>query len=186
MSVSRIASRYAKSLIDLAIEQDKLEQSKEDISAFQKATENRDLYLLLKSPIINTSKKKQVLKALFDEHFGELSMSFFNIILNKKREALLPEIAEEFIRQYKAFKQISTVHLTTAAPLGAEVVSKIKQKLVSSSATQSNVEIITRVDPHLIGGFVIEIDDSLYDASVVHQLERLKKEFSKNEYIKKN
>ena len=101
MSVSRIAARYAKSLIDLAVEQDKLERIKEDISAFLKATDNRDLYLMLKSPIINPSKKAQVLKALFAEDFDELSMAFFNIILNKNREALLPEIAEEFISQYK-------------------------------------------------------------------------------------
>ena len=60
MSVVRIASRYAKSLIDLAVERGQLEEVLGDIQSFQKAAENRDLYLLMKSPIINVSKKQQV------------------------------------------------------------------------------------------------------------------------------
>lgn len=93
----------------------------------------------------------------------------------------LPEIMEEFIEQYKKMKHISTVKLVTATSLGAESISKIKQKLVASEATDDHVELLTTVDPDLIGGFVLDFGDRLYDASVAHKLEQLKKEFAKND-----
>ena len=184
MSVTRIASRYAKSLIDLAQEQGKLDRILEDINAFKKAVGNRDLYLLLKSPIINITKKQQILTAIFEGKFDEMTMAFMRIILGKAREAYLPEIADEFILQYKTINHISTIRLTTAAPLGEGVLANIKAKLLESANTEENVEIETKVDPNLLGGFVIEFDDKLYDASVSHRIEKLKKEFSKNLFVK--
>ena len=180
MSVQRIASRYAKSLIDLAVEQDKLERILEDIKAFKKATENRDFYLLLKSPIINATKKQQIFNALFEGQFDEMTAAFMGIILTKGRESYLPEIADEFVNQYKTIKHITTVKVTSAAPLSAETVSKIKQKLVASKVTDDHVELEMKTDPKILGGFVIEFDDMLYDASVAHNLELLRKEFTQN------
>jgi F-type H+-transporting ATPase subunit delta len=184
MSVIRIASRYAKSLIDLAVEQDKLERVLEDVKTFQKAVSNREFYLLLKSPIINATKKQQIFKALFGDKFDEMTSAFFKIILTKGREAYLPDIADEFVNQYKDIKHISTVRLTTAVPLGAETISRLKQKLVASSATEDHVELVTKVDPDILGGFVIEFDDKLYDSSVTHKMELLRKEFAKNLFVK--
>lgn len=184
MSVTRIASRYAKSLIDLAVEQGKLERVLEDIKSFQRAADNREFYVLLKSPIINATKKQQIFNALFEGKFDKMTSAFIKIILNKGREAYLPEIADEFINQYKEIKHISTVKLTTAVPLAAETISRIKQKLVASSATDEHVELITNVDPDIIGGFVIEVDDKLYDSSVTHKMELLRKEFAKNLFVK--
>ncbi len=184
MSVTRIASRYAKSLIDLAEERGQLEEVVNDIKAFQKATENRDLYLLMKSPIINVSKKQQVFDVLFGDKMNELTLAFFKIILNKGREAYLPEIADQLIAQYKKLKHITSVTLVTATTLGAETISKIKQKMVSSEVTDDHVDLLTKVDPDILGGFVLQFEDRLFDASVAHKLEQLKKEFSKNEYIK--
>ncbi len=180
MSVIRIASRYAKSLIELAQERGQLEEVLADIKSFQKATENRDLYLLLKSPIINVTKKQQVFDALFEGKLTELTLAFFKIVLRKSREKYLPEVANEFISQYKKMKHISSVTLVTATALGAETVSKIKQKLVASEATDDHVELLTEVDPDLLGGFVLQFGDRLYDASVAHKLEKLKKEFAKD------
>ncbi len=185
MSVSRIASRYAKSLIDLAVEQDRLERILEDIKSFKKATDNREFYLLLKSPIINVTKKQQIFNALFEGKFDTITAAFLRIILNKGREAHLPEIADSFIEQYKIIKKISTVRLTTAATLSAETVSRIKQKLAASAVTKGqHIDLVTKVDPEIIGGFVIEFDDKLYDSSVTHQLDLLRKEFAKNLFVK--
>ncbi len=179
MSVIRIASRYAKSIIDLAVETNQLEEVLADMKSFKKATENRDLYLLIKSPIVNVTKKQQVFTALFDGKQTELTSKFFKIVLTKGREMYLPEIADEFMVQYKKFKHISSVKLITASALTAETVSKIKQKLVGSEVTDDNVELQTEVNPDILGGFVLDFGDRLYDASVAHKLEELKKEFTK-------
>lgn len=178
MSVTRIASRYAKSLLSLAQEQGKLERILEDIQAFQKATEQRDFFLLLKSPIVNPTKKASIFKAIFEGKFDEMTMAFLNIVLRKGREGYLGDIVNEFVRQYQEFKQVSSVKLTTATPISAASLEAIKQQLKGSNNTKANIEIETAVNPDLIGGFVIEFDDKLYDASIAHKLGNLKKEFT--------
>lgn len=183
MSVHRVASRYAKSLIDLAKEQNELETIKGDMESFQKASQQRDFYLLLKSPIVNPTKKGQILKALFNDKYNKMTMAFMNIVLNKGREEYLPEIATAFMDQYKAFKRISTVKLITSAPLSAENLEKIRQKIQADSPKGETIEVETSVDPSLIGGFVLEYDHQRYDASVAHKLDSLRKEFKDNQYI---
>lgn len=177
MSVSRISTRYAKSLIDIAVEKNELETVVADIKGFMEILENRDFYLLLKSPIVNTTKKLSIFKAIFDGKINNVTYSFFDIIIRKGREMYLPEICTEFIAQYKSLKNISSVMLTTASPLNESSIREIKQKLQSGSTIKGEVELTTKVNPELIGGFVVEIGDRLYDASVAHQLEKLKKEF---------
>ncbi len=183
MSVQRIATRYAKSLIDLAVEQGKLDSILGDVQAFGEAVKNRDLFLMLKSPVVSGSKKTQVIEAIFGGHFDELTMAFLNILIKKGRESFLPEITRSFYAQYKKLKHISTVTLTTASEIGEDVVASIHEKLAGSSVTDENIEIITEVDPDLIGGFVIRFDDKIYDASVASKLEEMKKEFRDNLYI---
>ena len=73
MSVARIAYRYAKSLIDLAGEQGRVERVLEDVQAIEKALQNRDLYNLLKSPIVKHDKKQQIISLIFGDQFDELS-----------------------------------------------------------------------------------------------------------------
>ncbi len=183
MSVNRIASRYAKSLLDLAKDQGKLERVLEDVESFKAAaTDSRDFYLFLKSPIITPGKKLSILDELFKEKYDEATLAFLKIIVRKGREAYLPEIADAFIHQYKVMKNISSVTLKTAVALDQAIVDKIKEKLESSGVTHKNVDLEVEVDPALIGGFVIEFDNKRYDSSVQHHLEQLKKEFTGNIY----
>jgi F-type H+-transporting ATPase subunit delta len=184
MSVTRIATRYAKSLIDLAAEQGKLQQVSADLGKLSEAAKNRDLYLMLKSPIISADKKNDVLKALFGGNMDSLTMAYISLLVNKGREAYLPEIAAEFAAQYKALQKITTVKVTFAAPIGDAVIADLKARLVKSGITHPNLEVETSVDPDLIGGFVLEFDDKRYDASVANKLAGLKAEFTKNLYIK--
>ncbi len=183
MSAQRIASRYAKSLIDLAQERGKLERVLEDVQSFRQVAKNRDFALLLKSPVVKADTKERVFNQLFAGKYDELTMAFLRILLKKGREAALLEIANEFDVQYRVIKHISTVKLTTAAKLSDEAVKAIHAKLVASSSTDQNVELTTEVDPDIIGGFVIEFGDKLYDASVAHKLEQMKKNFKGNLYI---
>ncbi|MBK9151277.1 MAG: ATP synthase F1 subunit delta [Saprospiraceae bacterium] len=175
MSISRISARYAKSLIDLATERNALETVVDDIRSFNEIVKNRDFYLLLKSPIINTTKKLSIFKSLFEGKVNPITYAFFDIIIRKGREMYLPEISSEFMAQYKQMKNISSVTLTTASPLQDATVNQIKARL--SDAIHGTIELTTKVNPDLIGGFVIETGDRRYDASVAHQLDKIKKEF---------
>ncbi len=184
MSVERIASRYAKSLLELAEEQNCLDEVRNDIKLFSKVAKNSDFASMLKSPIISTDKKQSVFNAIFDGKISDLTKKYFKLILNKRREVQLKEIALEFTDQYKIKKQISSVVLTTASPMGDDMVKGIIDKLTNSGNTAANIELETKVDPSLIGGYILQFDNKLYDESVAHKLELLKKEFNKNEYIK--
>lgn len=183
MSVIRIANRYAKSLLDLAKEQGKLDRILEDVESFNQVCENRDFHLMLKSPIVNTDKKEQIFDKLFTGKYDELTMAFLKILLKKGREPLLADIGKEFVAQYKRYSHISSVKLTTAAKLSDASINTIRQKLIDSTATDQKVELETVVNPDLIGGFVVEFEDRLYDASVAHKIALLKKEFKDNLYI---
>jgi F-type H+-transporting ATPase subunit delta len=74
------------------------------------------------------------------------------------------------------------VEVTSAEVLPAETLESIRKKLIDSKLTHGNIEFKTIVDPALIGGFVISFEDKLYDASVRHQLDVLRKEFDSKEY----
>ena len=184
MSTIRIASRYAKSLIDLAIERNELEDVANDMLKVQEIAKNRDLRLLIKSPIVNADKKLDVFEAIFKPSLGKTSYAFMEIIVKKRRESFLLDIITEFNRQYKSIKKISSVKLTTADVMEEDALEALKKKLLASEATKEDVEFEVAVDPSIIGGFQIKLDDKLYDASVASKLEKLKKEFTKNEYIK--
>ncbi len=183
MSATKLASRYAKSLLDLAKEQGQLDAVHSDMEVFKDAVSNKDLRMLLKSPIVNVAKKQQILLAIFGERFNQTTMAFLNLICVKSREEYLPEIATEFMNQYRELKGISSVKITTASPLDAASVEAIKAKLIATNAVSVDVELTTAVNADLIGGFVLEFDNKQYDASVSRQLYLLKDRFDDNEYI---
>jgi len=180
MSVSRIASRYAKSLIDFAQENNKLEEVRTDMALLDKALESRDLVMLLKSPIVNELKKKEIFNVLFDGKLSDTTLGFLNIIMNNGREEYIPAISNEFEAQYKLMKGISEVKLTTATPISEANLSSIKAKLLSSNETSQEVEIDTIVYPSILGGFIIEIGDKLYNDSIAYKLSQMKKGFKGN------
>lgn len=184
MSVLRIATRYAKSLIDLAVDQSKLEQVYSDITMLKAATANRDLYALLKSPIVHADKKNAALDALFKGRVDTLTMAYIHLLVTKGREMYLPEIAAEFVHQYKALKHITSVTVTSAVPLSDQVLDSLRNKLLASGVTAENLDIETKVDPKLVGGFILQFDNKRYDASIANKLAELKSEFMKNQYIK--
>ncbi len=184
MSVQRIASRYAKSLIELSSEQGKLDKILSDLELFEKVASNRDFSLMLKSPVIKSDKKKAIFDAILGDKMDKLTSTFFDIILRKGRESQLPAIAKEFRLQYKVLKHISSVKLITATPLADDAIASIKKQIEASDATDDHIDLEVEVDEKLLGGFVIEFDNKRFDTSVAHKLALLKKEFEGNQYVK--
>jgi F-type H+-transporting ATPase subunit delta len=183
--MSRVSARYAKALIDLAVERNQLEKVYGDIQGFIEISKNRDFANMLQSPIVKSDKKQSIFNAIFGKTIDATTKAFFEIIINKGREPELSGIANAFVDQYKIIKNISSVTLTTASKISEEMVASIRGQLEKSGVISgNNVELETKIDVDIIGGFVLEFEDKLYDASVANQLNQLKKEFSKNAYIK--
>lgn len=181
----RLATRYAKSLIDLAIEKGQLENVFADmqwISAVCKS--NRDFVNLLRSPIIKGDTKKKILEAVTTGKISELTERFNRLLITKGRESNLPEICHAFITAYKEHKNIQTIKLTTAKPVSDEMKNTIISQVKKSAGFQ-NVEIEEKVDDSLIGGFVLQVGDKLIDASVIYDLKSIAKQFENNDFIYK-
>lgn len=184
MAESRVASRYVKSLLSLAIEQNAVDAVHNDMLTFSKLVkDSREFALMLRNPIIKHDKKREILDKLFKGKVNKLTMAIFDIITSKNREPLLPAIAEEFHHAYNVYKNVGEATITTAVPMDDTLRAEIK-KIVSKISDKKEVEIKEKVDADMIGGFVLNVGDRQIDASIKNKLKALKVKFSENPYIK--
>jgi F-type H+-transporting ATPase subunit delta len=184
MTDSRAAARYVKSLLQLAVEKNVLEDVHQDMLLFSKVVrENHQFELLLGSPIIKHDKKRDILQATFKGKVNAITLSIFDILTKKNREPLLPAIAEQFHNAYNEYKQISKATVTTVAPLDDALRAQIRT-LVQQLSNKVNVELAEKIDQHMIGGFILNVGDRQIDASLKNKLKSLQVKFSHNPYIK--
>jgi F-type H+-transporting ATPase subunit delta len=185
MQNPRLAGRYAKSLIDLAKERGQLEDVFNDMQLLQRINkENPDFLALLRSPVIPSDKKLKVLEAVMTGKVTDLTAAFSKLLVAKGREASLPEIITAFIQQYKSFKHIHIVKLTTATPVSDSLKEALMAQ-VKGTSNINNIELETIVDDKIIGGFVLQTGDKLIDASVAYDLKQVSKQFENNDFIYK-
>ena len=179
----RLATRYAKALLDLAVEKGQLEQVFADMQWIQAVCKsNRDFVNLLRSPIITADVKKKIIDAVTAGKLNELTTAFIRLLTMKGRESNLPEISTAFIDAYKVEKNIYTVKLTTATPVTDAMKEAIVNQ-VKKSAGFEKIELEEKVDADLIGGFVLQIGDKLVDASVAYDLKAIAKQFENNDFV---
>jgi F-type H+-transporting ATPase subunit delta len=176
MAESTVAFRYAKSLIDLAQEKNLTEEVNKDMQFFkQVVSQNRELMLALKSPILRHEKKLAILKSVFESRVNPVSYSIFSIITKKHREGIMDSIAEEYLRLYNELKGIQKAQVTTILPLTDE----LRQQFIDivAKATGKKVILEEKIDPKLIGGYILRINDRQVDASIRNQLNELRLSF---------
>jgi len=183
MSEYRIASRYAKSLIDLAVEKNQLEDINTDMELFsQVCKENRDFVLMLNNPILESVKKAAIIKAVFKGKVQDMTVLFFDIVSKKHREAVLPEIAKVFKQLYNEHKGVITAEVSTTFPLDDSLRSEVIKIVKEISGKE--VELNENVNEALIGGFLIRVGDKQIDETIQSKLNDLKRELTQNQYIK--
>jgi F-type H+-transporting ATPase subunit delta len=184
MADSRVASRYVKSLIGLAVEQGALEAVHADMLFIGRiCRSNRDFVLMLKSPIVRHEKKKDILNILFTGKVHKLTLAIINILTSKNREPLLPAIATEFHNAYNDYKGIGKASVTTTVPMNDTLRVEI-ERIVKKLSSKTQVELEEKVDANLIGGFILNVGDRQIDASIKNKLKMLKIKFSENPYVK--
>lgn len=175
MSTYRIADRYAKSLLGLAKERNSVEETFADVTYFNEVCDVRDFELMLKSPVIQADKKESIVDMILGKEVSDLTSAFIKLLIKKGREGYLPDIGKAFVRHYNALKDITPVKIKSAVPISDEVLEAIKSKL-HKEEDLGEIQLTAEVDKHMIGGFSLQFDDMMYDASVARQL----KEISKN------
>jgi len=173
MASEKVAMRYAKSLFSLAEERNEVAAIHADMAMFAEVVrENHDLAAMLRSPIIGKEKKIKVLDAIFTGKVSELSSKFLALITRKGREGALVDISEAFAKLFRKANGIIQAHINSAVALD----DATKQQIIDTMnlSDYSKVEYIETVDPDLVGGYVVRVEDKQINASVSRQLKDIK------------
>jgi F-type H+-transporting ATPase subunit delta len=179
MSNHRIAGRYAKPLLDLAVEQNALEAVKKDMEGFiQLCEDSREFLSVLRSPVIPHLKKGAILQQIYKGKAHKLTLAVFDIITRKNRENLLPEIAQEFVAQYNVKMGLLETVVTTTFPIDDKLRTSFKK--IVKDVTGMEAILAEEVKQEIIGGFILRMGDRQLDESVSASLEEIKVKFNKN------
>lgn len=184
MSNIKIAFRYASALLKLSIEKNALEAVIGDINELLSiADQNKEVGRVLNSPIVPYDKKFNILKGLLGKDAHQITLRFFDLVTRKNRSNVLIFTALEFRRQYNEFKGIQVAEITVTLPLTVELRKEIIEIVREISGLQK-VELIEKVDKSLIGGFVLKVNDKLWDDSLSGKLRKARMEFAHRYFVK--
>jgi ATP synthase, F1 delta subunit len=179
----RLAARYAKSLLDLAKEQNNVDVVLSDMKTIETAVqESRELNLFLQSPLIKADKKVSALNAIFEGKISTATTAFITLLVKKGREANLLEMTKAFEAQYQALNNVQTVQITTAYPLDEATLNVLLAK-VKKELNNDNVIPQPVVDPSIIGGFKLQVGDKYFDMSISRDLTDIRNQFTKNIFV---
>lgn len=183
MNNPRLATRYAKSIIDLAVEKNQLDAVYNDMKFILRICKtNPDFVALLRSPIIKPTSKGKIIESITKERVSTLTSSFIKLLVTKTRELNLPEIADAFVDQYNVINNIHKVKITTAVKMSDEFRTSILSQVMENTPL-ANIDLEAVVDDSLIGGFILESEGKSIDASILKDLKEIKMQFLNNEYM---
>jgi len=134
--------------------------------------DSADFILLLESPIVKTSKKIELIIAIFTGKVNELTINFLNLVAKNKREVNIPGICRNFLALTRKDQNIKSAILTTASEINIETIKKV-EKLMEKELN-AKIELSTQVKSDIIGGMILRLEDKQYDASVATQLKKIK------------
>lgn len=176
MAEQKVSKRYAQSLLDNSVEREVLDIVYTDVElVFSTFKKNPQLKKVFESPIIKPEIKASILNEAFSSKISDDTMEFLQFIIEKRREDLIQSILEKFIQLYNEHMGIAEAEIHVAFEISDDQKQSLKQKL--EQLVNKKIKINFHLDPQIIGGFVARVDDTVFDASVKHQLEILKKQF---------
>ncbi|MCC5919055.1 MAG: ATP synthase F1 subunit delta [Cyclobacteriaceae bacterium] len=174
MAEVRVSDRYVRSLFDFATSKSNLDKVYEDVQLIKNTIEaSSDLKLLLRSPIIKSGKKQEVLGQIFKSKVSQETIDFLNLLCFKNRIDLLESIAVRFIVAYNESKGIQDATVVSAVALGESLLKDVKTKAEEVSGKKIN--LTQKVDSSLIGGYVLRIGDRQIDDSIKGKINNMRK-----------
>ncbi len=177
MKSTKAASRYAKALLEIAIDQKKIDSILGDMNFIsQVSTESNDFTQMLSSPIVKSDKKLDVFNIIFDQ-FEQESKDFIHMILENKREDMLPAIAAAFDELVKDYRGIVPITIVSAVKLDESTKDSILAKV--KAAVDGNLEVTEEIDESLIGGFLVKMGDLHMDATISNQFNNIKQSLTR-------
>ena len=174
MNHSKISVRYAKALFLIAQDERQLEAVKNDIEFILGLyNEVQQFSFFLESPIIKTSSKQAIVNAIIGNSISPITLRFLYLVIKNKRELHIKDISRNFIDDFKKYKGIKSITLTTAYSID----DVTKQNLINKITITLNetIELHEKINPEIIGGFILQIEDQQYDSSVSSKLLKIRR-----------
>ena len=180
MSATTGARRYGKSLLSLSKDQNAVDAVEQDMRALiQAAKENRELSVILASPVVRPEKKEAIVRSVFSGA-NELTVSFLALLAKKGRAGLIADMAEAFVSLVREERGVVLAEVVTAVPL--DEARRAEVNALIGKVHEGGVELSETVDPHLIGGFKLRVGDRMIDASVFQSLRTMHRNLTNNPY----
>jgi len=180
MSADKLAKRYAKAIFDDVLVKGTLEAVNKDMQLLAKTVEDsKDLKVFLKNPIIKSAKKVAVLTQIFGGKVSDETLSMIHLLIEKGREGYLGDIAGSFNRLYNEYNNILEVKITTAVPLD-NATEELVKKAIYSKVGNKQLIINAAIDPDILGGFIIDLGNKVFDASLRNKLSNIANELIYN------
>ncbi|MEA2144527.1 MAG: F-type H+-transporting ATPase subunit delta [Solirubrobacteraceae bacterium] len=172
--MEEIAQVYARSLFEVAIEQDKLDLLREQLGQFADAvSENRDLQVFLFSPYFSTQEKKEALRRAITDADPTFT-NFLEALLERHRMPAIFRIRRRYDVLWERENRLLPVQVTSAIELDADTVASIGERI--GKQTGRKVQLSSHVDPDILGGIVLRVGNSVLDASIRNRLNQLRKQ----------
>jgi len=173
MSAIKIAAPYAEALLEIANSNNMLKEIKTDMVFISNTLlESGDLKTFLSNPLIKKELKKEVLKKAFEEKVTSQTVAFLLLLVDRGRTFVLDTIAQKFIELTLEKDSLVIAKVTSAITFSTESQEKLAEKLKAITGAQK-IKFALRVDPALIGGFIVEIGSQRIDVSIRGRLKQL-------------
>ena len=173
MADYKVSMRYASSLLDLAVENNKMDVISRDIELISATMEKApDLARALENPVIRPELKTSILDEIFKSDINSETMHFVRFLVKKGRENLIREIALKYLQLRDEKLGIVNVDVRTAFELTEQQKNELKNRI--EKMLNKTARLRLKIEPEVVGGFIAQINDTVYDASVRHQLDILK------------
>jgi F-type H+-transporting ATPase subunit delta len=175
--MEEIASVYARSLFEVALEQDKLDVVREQLGAFADAlAEERSLQVFFFSPYFSTPEKKDGLGQGVEDA-DPIVLNFLELLIEKHRMPAIFRVRRELDRLWQRENKLLPVEVTSAIELDESTVKQIGDRI--GEQTGQKIELSSKVEPDILGGIVVRVGNSIIDASIRARLEQLRKQVAK-------
>jgi ATP synthase F1 delta subunit len=175
--MEEIAAVYARSLFEVAKEQDKLDLVREQLGEFADAmSENRDLQVFFFSPYFSTAEKKEGLERVVSDA-DPVILNFLELLIEKHRMPVLFRIRANYEALWEKENRLLPVQITSAVELDEAIVRQLGDRIAQQ--TDRKVELSAQVNPDILGGIVVQVGNSVLDASVRNRLEQLRRQVAR-------
>ena len=172
--MEEIAEVYARSLFEVATEQDKLDLVREQLGEFAEALdESHELQMFFFSPYFSTDEKQDGLRRTVTE-VDVSFLNFLSLLLENHRMPVIFRVRREYDRLWRETNQLLAVQITSAVELDPSVAERVGDEI--GRQTGRTVELTSAVDPEILGGIVVRVGNSIIDASIRTRLDNLRKQ----------